>query len=339
MSTTAPAPKGEIKLSGGQKAAGVGLMLAAGALALGGLYMALPFLLAMTWGLLQLGVGIGLLCLLFIVATDKTIHRIVGRLYKTMIWKVWWKLMTYDPIAQLKASIAEMETSHASMRTKREAFRGKITSLEQAQEVNETERRKSIKLINAVKDQNDAQALRVQQTEGRKAGRRQGQNEQYEKTLKVLRKADARLTEIYENAGMLIEDTKDQVDMAARNFVTMNGLGSLTDDAMAIINGDPEAKRMFNETIEFMNNEAADNLGKFQTMLTDTQGFIDSVNVQKAVYRQDAFEAVEAWGKESKNLRVGSKVRVDDSGYQEEAGLDTNAPAEQQARNLFADDK
>jgi hypothetical protein len=93
--------------------------------------------------------------------------------------------------------------------------------------------------------------------------------------------------------------------------------------------------------MSYIDTEVSDALGRVDLMVEDTAGVINSINVQKGVYKQEALEQLEQWGTKSTELRLpGNRVRVEGSSADASvAQTGDGTDANDDARSLFADDQ
>ncbi len=302
MSNLVPVNSGskEIVLKKPEKIAGavVGTGVAVGAGY--GLYKVLPALVSMSWGLLQIAMALALTGAVLYVVMDKQTRTLAARAYRLLIRGLWRTLMKYDPIGNLQEHISYMEKKLVSMDEQRAALHGQVVGLRREIDKNEQERVGALKRAQAAKSQPGAEEVLT--LEANKAGRRERTNAKLTQLLGTVETCDRILTKMRRNAAFLIDDTKDEVDQITREFLATKAAGAAAENAMEIINGDPEMKRMYQDTMSYLESEVADRVGKFEMIINDSEGFIKSIDIQNAVYKQSALETLEAWEKKSDQL-------------------------------------
>lgn len=310
MSDNTPTLIKNIKLSNKEKIAGGVLTVGLAGLGIYGIFLAMPILLTVTWGIAQIVAVLAAVGALLFVVTDKQTRTLFGRLYRLLIRKMWYAVMKYDPIAQLEEHILLMRKKFQEMGEQRKVLHGQAVGLRRQIEKNEQERIAALRLVRAAKGTPDAESVLA--GEGARAGRRELTNRKLSVLLEKVETCDRVLTKMHKNLGFLIEDTKDQVDLVRSEFIATKAAGAAAENAMEIINGDPETKKMFEDTMSHIESEVADRLGRFEMMMMDSDSFVKSIDLTNSMYKQSALDALEAWEKKSDQLLLDpGKKRVD----------------------------
>jgi len=271
-----------------------------------GLYKLMPFLVTMTWGVLQIAVALTLSAILLYIVMDKQTRAVFGRGYRLMIRGIWRAVMKYDPIGNLKEHIVLMKEKAAQMDENRGVLAGQVTALKRQIDQNEREKQEALAKAKVARDQKAEDVVTYQ---GRLAGRREASNVKFTKLLGTLETSARILAKMRKNLGFLIQDTEDEVEQITREFMATKAAGAAAENAMEIINGDPRMREMYAETMEYLEQEVADRVGKFNMMFEDSQGLMQSIDIQNAMYKESALKQLEAWEAKSDEFLLNPSKR------------------------------
>lgn len=311
-----PSPKKDVVLTTAEKIAG-GIIL--GGIGLGlayGLTFVLPMLIALEWNMLQLGIGAAVIGGLAYMALDKDVHFLFSRGYRLMIRKIRRNIFTWDPIGNLELNIQHMEKREREMGANRQALQTQITGLERRIETMKGEMEDALgQMQNAqqngqrvnvnpnastAEDDEENQATRAANA----YGRREASVERLTKMLTTLQSTAKTLKRIHNGVKFLIEDTKDEVMVARTELLASTAAGDAADNAMQIINGDPQLKQAYREAMQIIDDKVADRLGAVEMAVNDSKGFLSTVDGKNSKYNKSALKALQAWDKNTEKLRL-----------------------------------
>ncbi len=311
-----PTPKKDVVLTTGEKVAGGLIVGGVGAGAVYGLVQVAPTLLNLEWNLLQIGAGLGVIGAIGYVAFDKDAHFLVGRAYRLMMRKLRRSLLTWDPIGNLELNIAHMEKREREMGANRQALQTQVTGLERRIATMKEEMEEALgSMQNAQQNgqhvntnPNAATADEDEANEATRAankyGRREAAVERLSKMLVTLQATAKTLKRIHNGVKFLIEDTKDEVMVARTELLASTAAGDAADNAMAIINGDPQLKQAYREAMQIIDDKVADRLGAVEMAVNDSKGFLATVDGKNSKYNKSALKALQAWDKNTERLRL-----------------------------------
>ncbi len=152
----------------------------------------------------------------------------------------------------------------------------------------------------------------------RKAARLKESNEKYavlETKMNVLYRV---LTKMYQNSEILLEDTKDQVKMKQEERKAIRASHSAMKSAMSIISGNADKRAMFDQALEVIADDVAMKVGEMERFMELSSNFMNSVDLQNAVFEEEGMKMLEEWEKKSTLLLMG--------GTKTDSTLDLNAP-------------
>ena len=115
------------------------------------------------------------------------------------------------------------------------------------------------------------------------------------------------LTKMLEASQFWYEDLSDEVDVKIRERKMITKGYSVYKRAKKVIQGDPDAKELFDQTLEYMAEDYAQKLGEIENFMDISQGFIESVDIKNGVYEEEALQELEEWEKKTDSLILGDQ--------------------------------
>jgi phage shock protein A len=291
------------------------------------------FLIMMKWGAaivaaarntLVLGLYIVLACAIGYVLMDGRFRASVFYLYKTIMRALTSLVIQLDPIAILKTYIEDMEKNHGRMNEQIQKLKGSIRTLQRTIADNAATAKNQMSVAEQAKKQN-LQSQVILQT--RKAGRLQSSNRTYSDLLKKLEVLYRVLSKMYENTGVLIEDTKDQVNQKETEWKTIRQASSAMRSAMNLIGGDKDKRAMFEEAMQFMADDVGNKIGEMERFMELSESFMQGVDLQNGVFEEKGMKMLEEWEKNADSwLLGGEKSQIVADANDDNKVLDVDAP-------------
>jgi hypothetical protein len=190
---------------------------------------------------------------------------------------------------------------------------------------NVAEIEKNMVIANKAQKQNDDKNRTLS---ARKAGRLQEVNAKYEVLYKKMEVLYRILTKMYENSEIVLEDTKDQVQIKEQEYLAIKASHSAINSAMSIISGDPDQRAMFDQALEVLANDVSSKVGEMERFMDTSRNLMDSIDLQNGVFEDEGLILLEKWEKESPLL-----LEHDKSKKQSEKPLDLQEPPKEILRD------
>ena len=263
-----------------------------------------PFLTS-TAGLVVAGVF--LLAVVFAIADPRT-RTLFGYLYKSAMRKVTGLFVNIDPIGILKSYVEELERNLQEMRKQIGKIRGQMRHLTTLMETNEAEVKKQLKLASLAKETGKNQQMILS---SRRAARLRESNEKYQVLLTKMEVLNRVLNRMHQNSEVLLEDTRDQVDLRIQERKAIRASHGAMQSAMSVINGDPDQRAMFDQAMEAMAQDVANKVGEMERMMELSNDFMASVDLQNGVFADEGLRMLEEWEKKSELLLSEGHVEFD----------------------------
>jgi hypothetical protein len=136
------------------------------------------------------------------------------------------------------------------------------------------------------------------------------------------------LDKMYQNSEILLEDTKDQVQLKEQERKAIRASHSAMKSAMSVISGDPDQRAMFDSALEHIADDLANKVGEMEQFMEMSSNFMDSVDLQNGIFEEEGLKMLEQWEEKSTMMLLGD-------GKEKTGSLDLNskvARPEKQAR-------
>ncbi len=264
--------------------------------------------------------------LIFIV-TDKRVRNLAKYMFKSVMRAITSVFITIDPIGILRNYVSDLERNIREMTEQLGALRGQMRTLQEEMRKNDQVREESLKAAKMAQERGKKSAFVLK---ARKAGRLQESNMTYKNLYVKMEMLYRVLSKMLEAAQFWYEDLSDEVDVKIRERKMILQGYSVFKKAQKVIQGDPDAKELFDQTLEYMAEDYGQKLGEIEHFMDISQGFIESVDLQNGIYEEDALKELENWEQKTDSLVLGDQKEVLLLKSADEADkLDLDAPLHQ----------
>ncbi len=266
-----------------------------------------------------LGIAVGLMALAAIVymAIDPKMRNLISYGYKSVMRAITGIFVNIDPIGILKSYVEEMQDNLRKLSKQIGAIRGQMRKLQGIMDKNTKEMNNALSLAQAAK----AKGMQNQVVlNTRKAARLKESNKKYEVLTNKMKVMYRILTKMYQNSEILLEDTKDQVQLKEQERAAIRASHSAMKSAMSVISGNPDQRAMFDAAMENIADDVANKVGEMERFMEMSSNFMDSVDLQNGVFEEKGMKMLEEWEKNSTLILMG------DATLPEDETLDLNDP-------------
>ncbi len=276
---------------------GVTGMLLTGGLVVGGILMAdkiLPRLVDITNTTVGLAGGLAILTGTVYAVLDPKLRNLVWYAYKSLMRGITGWFVKIDPLSILKSYMEDLEKNLKQMSKQIGMLRGQIRQLKGTFDGNAAEIHKNMQLADQAKKSNDERNMTLA---ARKAGRLQEANAKYEVLLHKMDVLYRLLTRMYENSEIMLEDTRDQVQIREQEYKAIQASHSAIRSAMSILKGDPDQKAMFDQATEALVDEVSSKVGEMERFMDTSKNLMASIDLQNGVFEEQGVRLLEEWEK------------------------------------------
>jgi len=281
------------------------------ALLAGGAFLASTF-----WGLIGsflattagIVVSVAVLGAILFSVIDPRTRALLGYMYKSAMRAVTGVFVNIDPIGILKGYIEELENNLQEMRKQIGKLRGQVRHLKTLVETNETEIRKQLQLAKLAKERDKKQQMILS---SRRAARLRESNQKYGALLTKMDVLSRVLNKMHDNSEVLLEDTRDQVELRIVERKAIRASHGAMSSAMSVINGNPDQRAMFDAAVEGIANDVANKVGEMERMMDLSNEFMSSVDLQNGVFADEGLRMLEEWEQKSDLMLAGGHIEMD----------------------------
>jgi hypothetical protein len=163
----------------------------------------------------------------------------------------------------------------------------------------------------------------------RKAARLRDSNEKYTSLLNRMDVMCRILKKMHQNSEILLEDTKDQVQLKEQERKAIRTSHSAMKSAMSVMSGDPDKRAMFDAAMEAITDDVANKVGEMERFMEMSSNVMNSIDLQQGIFEDEGLKMLEQWEKESTLMLMDG-----DSSSSDTLNLDSPvAEPEQQKRS------
>lgn len=307
-----------------------GLFLAA--LVAGGVVLLnrfLPVLVDMAQNTLYLAGMLAALAGVTYIVLDPKTRNLVWYIYKSIMRWITGLFVQIDPIGILKSFIEDLEQNLRQLSKQIGALRGQMRQLKGLMEGNTAEIQKNMVMAERAKKQGDEKNLALST---RKAGRLQEANAKYDELYRKMEVLYRLLTKMYENSEIVLEDTKDQVNLKEQEYKAIQASHGAIRSAMSIISGDPDQRAMYDRALEQLTEEVSQKVGDMERFMDTSRNLMDSIDLQNGVFEEEGLQLLEKWENTSPLLAPVSVPKK-----AAEKPLDINTPPKEMLKDDASD--
>ncbi|RMG76200.1 MAG: hypothetical protein D6714_21720 [Bacteroidetes bacterium] len=241
---------------------------------------------------------------------DPKMRNLVWYMYKSIMRSITGLFVQIDPIGILKSYVDDLEDNLAKMSTQIGKIRGQMRKLKTLMEENQREIEKNMKIASAARDKDNDKAMLLS---SRKAARLTETNEKYQKLYNKMQVMYKILDKMYQNSEILLEDTKDQVQLKEQERKAIRASHSAMKSAMSVISGDPDKRAMFDAALENIADDLANKVGEMERFMEMSSSFMESIDLQNGIFEEEGLKMLEEWEQKSTLILLGDGRTKEDT--------------------------
>lgn len=251
---------------------------------------------------LYLGIMLIALAGLVYMVLDPKVRNLVWYGYKSVMRSITGVFIQMDPIGILKSYIDDMTSNLKKMSKQIANLRAQMRQMKTIIENNSSQIKQNMQIASKARAENKGQVFKLKT---RSAGRLKESNLKLEDLHKKMNILYRVLTKMYQNAEILIEDTKDQVQLKEHERKAIRASHSAMKSAMSVISGDSDKRAMFDMAMEAMADDVANKVGEMERFMDVSANFMDSIDLKNGVLEEEGLQMLEKWEKETDSLMLG----------------------------------
>ncbi len=240
------------------------------------------------------------------VITDRRFWRLGSYLYQSLMRKITQVFVEIDPIGIMQNYVIELEKKLLNMGTRIARLSGMIRACQEEIKRNEGIKNASLMMV---KEASKAGKTLVVAEESRQAGRMQEANVTYQDLLSKMQLLYTVLVKYQDISNFLIKDIRREIDVKQRRKKMTDAAYSAIKSAKSIINGDPDAKAMFDMANEYLANDYAMKIGEIEDFVRMSDSFVSTIDLQNGVYEASAMKMIEEWERRGDSILLGADAK------------------------------
>jgi hypothetical protein len=313
----------------------------AGYIGLKSLDTLLPLLNRVLENLVYTSILAGTLAIIGWVVMSQDFHRLAWYGYKTAMRWLTSFVVDIDPIAIMRTFVQSLKKNLLMIRKAIGDLKGQARELEDKLKEKAEVQEKSMNMAAAAKARGDQKGMRTQMTlQMRKAGRAEKSSVTYQGLLNKLKTHISVMEKVEEAAQFMVADIEDTVEEESEKRKMIRASYKAMTASRRILAADQQ-REMYDMALESTTKDYYSKLGEIEQFMTDSQSFINGMDLENGVYDQDALTKLEEWEKRSTSLLEGgtgkTKYRVAPALTEgQEAATDEDGEPVEEKRQSFA---
>lgn len=277
-----------------------GLAIGAGFL----LYKSLPAIIELLKNTLYVGILAGTLFGLITLIMNDRFRSTVWYLYKGLMRWFTGIVIELNPIAILESYVEDIKNKIVKMEAQLTDLKGQIGKINQKLENRRKEQRLEIdRALQARKMGRESE----EKLHARQAERLQAYIDKLDALSKKMEILFKVLDKMKYYSEIMVKDTEMDVEIRKEEREAITKSHSVMKSAMNIIKGNDDKKVIFDQAMEFVVDDIGFKVGEMDRMLEASTDFINSVDLDNAVYEERGMKMLEEFDKKGIDTIFGEK--------------------------------
>jgi len=264
----------------------------------------LPFLVDMVFDTVKLGIGLGSLFVLFLLATNKRIHAGLWYAGQRILRTAAGIFVNTDPIGIMENYIRNTEKEARKMDAEVTNIEGAHELVKRKLAANTAQMQEYLSLASAATRQNEKDMAESY-------AMRAAQLEEYNQRLMPMATTTANVTvvmrQILKAALRQIDGSKFKVNLLKDEYTLVKRTSSGMRAAMNILRGDPDKKYFFDLATDRVAQDMAQQLGQIKQAMRYSQEFVKEMDIQNGVMSEKGQRLLEKYQKGDFNAVLNEK--------------------------------
>jgi hypothetical protein len=209
---------------------------------------------------------------------------------------------------------------------------GQMVKLKRIIDSNEEQRKHSLEIAKLAHNKPESKPAFILQS--RQAGRLQKSNLTLQALYNKMQAMSKMLKKYYDVSEFYVNDITEEVNVKTQERDAIRASYNAFTSARAILQGEGDRKALFDQAMDFLNDDYAMKIGEIEQFMDMSEGFIKTMDLENGVYEQDALAQFDAWDKKADQLLISADVtpamrtRVDSSPNPSEIEAQTEVESE-----------
>ena len=265
----------------------------------------LPFLVDMVFDTVKLGIGLGSLFMLFLLATNKRIHAGLWYAGQRILRTMAGIFVNTDPIGIMEDYIRNTEKEARKMDAEVTNIEGAHELVKRKLAANTTQMQEYLSLASAATRQGEKDMAESYAS-------RAAQIQDYNQRLMPMATTTANVTvvmrQILKAALRQIDGSKFKVGLLKDEYALVKRTSSGMRAAMNILRGDPDKKYFFDLATDRVAQDMAQQLGQIKQAMRYSQEFVKEMDIQNGVMSEKGQRLLDKYQKGDFNAVLDEKA-------------------------------
>ena len=286
-----------------------GMVIGAGILGLlgWGAYNLMPFIAnllentvyAIIFGLIAVG-------LVYAFVIDSTLHNRLWLMYKLMMRALTYSIIKYDPIGVLRETQVNAKKRLRTVDEARTDVKGQVKIIEQTIQGIKSDEKKYMSEIEWMR--NNGKPVEDIQNSAARLGKLNEAETRLSKSFALTSNFYEQLTRAYKALQTIDSNIDFEIDIREREYKAVNASNNAWRTVKSAFNGSEHFDELRNDSFAFLAEDYAQKLGEIESFMDDASKFIESNDIQQAIYAGDGMKLMEDLN--SRNLDIVKSVNV-----------------------------
>lgn len=254
----------------------------------------LPFLIMTLQNTLYFGLLCGAVALLVFLLTNTQIRTMVWYLWKTFMRHLAGLIIEIDPIAILKSYIRDLEDKASELWEKITELAGAEEKLGAKIKKNDQDAEELLRMASKAREmgKNDAAQLNAL-----KAGGLKSMNEKLMPLFGNMQRLHAFLDKAFKASDFTVKQAKIQVELKETEYEAIKTGSKALRSAMSVFKGDPDKRAMFEQSIDYINDDMAKKVAEMKRIMEFSSEFIDNADIEAGVNQDKGMTLLDEYEK------------------------------------------
>jgi hypothetical protein len=258
-----------------------------------GLYLALPAMIAFTTNLIHLAALCAVIGVVAYLVLDRRFRVLASYAYRAFFRSLTGLVVELDPIGILEAHIRNLQAKLVSVREQMGRLNGQIRHIERTMSDNEQMRDAALRSAKAGRQ--DGKLANATRMQARHAVKLEASNENLSSVHTRMQSLARMLKKVHDAAELVLQDMVGTVDVKRRERESIQAAYSAYRSAFAILKGQSEGQDLYDDAMEYLNQDYADKLGEIETFIDFSGGIIEAAELQNLADDARISEQLESW--------------------------------------------
>lgn len=231
--------------------------------------------------------------ILFIL-TDKNTRLAIGTMYMMGVRALLGMIIKMNPIAILEDSITKMKKMINKIEEKMGNLDGILESLKEKIRKKKKDLQTCLDNIKVAESQGKKETAAI---ESRQAVRLKDLIDSYLDIQINTQKWYETLDKIGDMAKLTVQDAENEVAMLKERYEMVKISHSAFKSAMSILKGDPDELALYNQSLEYVNNDMMTKIGEMNRFVNSTGGMFDKMDIESEVFSIKGADLLDQYNK------------------------------------------